>query len=109
MKINSNSNNDNNNDDNHHTGDYHGIVWTFLCHTDKIVGQIYLKSSSSVPLEVRWNINKIFYSFKFLWKFSFLFLKIMIYSNRNNNDNNDDNHYTNNYDSIVWTFLMLLW
>ena len=33
----------------------------------------------------------------------------MIYSNRNNNDNNDDNHYTNNYDSIVWTFLMLLW
>lgn len=108
MKINSNSNNDNNNDDNHHTGDYHGIVWTFLCHTDKIVGQIYLKSSSSVPLEVRWNINKLFYS-KFLWKFSFLFLKIMIYSNRNNNDNNDDNHHTNNYDSIVWTFLMLLW
>lgn len=33
----------------------------------------------------------------------------MIYSNRNNNDNNDDNYYTNNYDSIVWTFLMLLW
>ena len=33
----------------------------------------------------------------------------MIYSNRNNNENNDDNHYTNNYDSIVWTFLMLLW
>ena len=51
MKINSNSNNDNNNDDNHHTGDYHGIVWTFLCHTDKIVGQIYLKSSSKMKYQ----------------------------------------------------------
>lgn len=53
MKINSNSNNDINNDDNHHTDDYDGLFEPFLCHTDKIVGQIYLKSSSSVPLEVR--------------------------------------------------------
>lgn len=51
MKINSSSNNDNNNDDNHHTGDYHGIVWTFLCHTDKIVSQIYLKSSSKMKYQ----------------------------------------------------------
>lgn len=51
MKINSNSNNDNNNDDNHHTGDYHGIVWTFLCHTDKIISQIYLKSSSKMKYQ----------------------------------------------------------
>lgn len=51
MKINSNSNNDNNNGDNHHTDDYDGIIWSFLCHTDKIVGQIYLKSSSKMKYQ----------------------------------------------------------